>query len=156
MDQYLDPLKNQSLTSRAQERLLKMPFNKKSIEWIFFAVCRDGKFLGTKKTFMYFSRFLHHNNPFLKLGPFKEERNSHTPYSVIFHDILSEMEISFLINKSKGNLTKIRKFDVQNSGALNKHELNSGQRRRVIAKSVTHWIREVEFKQIVEEKAGNY
>ena len=51
----------------------------------------------------YLCRYLHHNNPYLKLGPFKEEMNAHIPYSVVFHDILTETEMSKFILQNRNS-----------------------------------------------------
>ena len=73
-------------------------------EWMYMETCQMGKvaiygklgMIGQIQT-VYLCRYLHHNNPYLKLGPFKEEMYSHIPYSVVFHDILSNTEISTFI-----------------------------------------------------------
>ena len=61
--------------------------------------------LGTmsQKHIGYLCRYLHHNNPYLKLGPFKEEMNAHIPYSVVFHDILTETEMSKFILQNRNS-----------------------------------------------------
>ena len=136
-----------------RESLSKMSDTSKSVEWIFFKVCKDGKFIGRYRQFLHFSRFLHHDNPYLKLGPFKEEQYSAMPHSVIYHDILSDQEINFLIEESRKNLTRTRTFH-NTSGALNKAEINSGTRRIVIHKTVQHWLDEVEFPPLKEDSNG--
>ena len=50
-----------------------------------------GNFSLTEKPHKCF--FLHHLNPYLKLGPYKLEEYVHTPYRVVFRDFLSEKEI---------------------------------------------------------------
>ena len=58
--------------------------------------------------------YLHHSNPYLKLGPFKIEMFMSSPLRLIFHDILSEREIDFLIEYSTPRLSNTRyyKFDI--------------------------------------------
>lgn len=37
--------------------------------------------------------WLHHFDPYLKLGPVKAEYELHEPFRMVFHDILTEEEI---------------------------------------------------------------
>ena len=67
-------------------------------EWMFMEICKTGTITDRdipEKTTVY-CRYLHHRNSYLKLGPFKEEQISSIPYSVIFHDILTDNEMKFL------------------------------------------------------------
>ena len=98
-------------------------------------------------------QLLHHQNPYLKLGPFKEEIYSVIPYSVVFHDILTNTEIDFLKKESMPNLSRSRTYDTT-SGALNRAEIKSGARRRIIHKTVQAWLSEVEWPLI--ESFDNY
>ena len=114
-------------------------------EWMWFRTCQNGKWLNT----VYYPgmeqlwkpcRLLHHEDPYLKLGPFKEEMYSVVPYSVVFHEILTDTEINFLKEKSTPNLSRYRTFE---SKAINMAELKSGERRRYISKTVQAWLPEV-------------
>lgn len=40
-------------------------------------------------------RFVHHNNPFVKLGPFKVEEKSDDPFIVVFHEFMTPSEIEY-------------------------------------------------------------
>ena len=123
-------------------------------EWIWFRTCQVGKWLGN---FHYPGieqlwkpcRLLHHQNPYLKLGPFKEELYSIVPYSVVFHDILTDNEIEFLRETSIPNLSRNRTYD-RTSGALNRAEIQSGARRRIIHKTVQAWLPEVAWPPITD------
>ena len=67
-------------------------------EWMFMEICKTGTITDRdipEKTTVY-CRYLHHGNSYLKLGPFKEEQISFIPYSVVFHDILTDTEMNFL------------------------------------------------------------
>ena len=55
-----------------------------------------------------FCRLLHHVNPYLKLGPFKEEQISVKPYSVIFKDIVNEKEMEYLKTTAMPQLSRNR------------------------------------------------
>lgn len=52
--------------------------------------------------------FLHHFDPYLRLGPFKVEVIERSPYLSILHDILTEEEIRWMIDYSKPRLSKMR------------------------------------------------
>ena len=55
--------------------------------------------------------YLHHSNPYLKLGPFKIEKFMSSPLRLIFHDILSEREMDFLIEYSTPRLSNARYYE---------------------------------------------
>ena len=75
----------------------------------FAEICRRGQILPRKIPFKALKcRYLHHSNPYLKLGPFKEEWVSQVPYAVIFHDILSDLEMDHLIETARPILSKTR------------------------------------------------
>lgn len=82
--------------------------------------------------------FLHHFDPYLKLGPFKYEVASESPFIIVFHDILTELEMTHMVTKSKPNLSRSRKMDEGNVGQI--HEFKSGKKRKIIQKTVQHWI----------------
>ena len=77
-------------------------------DWFFLKICREGRFLAAVKQPNTFCRYLHHSNPYLKLGPFKEEKLSSLPYAVIFQDMLSEKEMKFLKTTSVPQLSRTR------------------------------------------------
>ena len=123
-----------------------------AVEWKWFRTCQIGKplinsyYSGIEQLWKH-CRLLHHQNPYLKLGPFKEEMYSVVPYSVVIHDILTDAEIDFLKRESTPNLSRTRTFDLS-SGALNRAEIKSGARRRIIHKTVQAWLSEVEWPSI--------
>ena len=90
---------------------------------------------------------MHHEDPYLKIGPFKEEQMSVRPYLVIFHDILSESDISELVQESRPKLSWARTFD-SDGGAKTSNEIKSGKRRRQIHKTVQAWLEDVEWPSI--------
>ena len=89
-------------------------------------------------------RFLHHGDPYLKLGPFKEEKMISRPYVVIFHDILNNKEIDYLIEEAKPNLSRKRDFSHNNNVAYARHELRGTKKRSIIQKTVQPWKEEAE------------
>ena len=93
-------------------------------------------------------RFLHHEDPYLKLGPFKEEKMVSRPYVVIFHDILSDKEIDYLVEETRPNLSRKRDFSKSTSTAYARHELKGSKKRRIVQKTVQAWIDEADWDPI--------
>ena len=117
-------------------------------EWVFTQTCQKGSWLPKRQKWTSIKcRYLHHKNSYLKLGPFLEEQISVIPYSVVFHDILNDKEIKYLIDEAKPHLSRIRNFN-HIGGATNSHDISSGRHRRVIHKTVQAWISEVEWPNI--------
>ena len=101
-------------------------------------------------------RYLHYKDSYLKLGPFKEEHISDIPYTVVFHDILSDTEMSFLKEESRPKLSRKRQFKRNNSGSKTYYEIRSGEKRRVNHKTVQAWLHEVEWPNLttIEDYSG--
>ena len=57
------------------------------------------------ETKMYFCRFQHHGDPYLKLGPFKVEEVFNYPFIVLFHDFLKDEESEGLKDEASENLS---------------------------------------------------
>ncbi len=126
-----------------------------SADNLFMQVCQKGKFSDydtiSQRSRLFPSsqrcRFLHHEDAYLKLGPFKEEQLSLFPYAVVFRDILSDKEMAYLLDTSKPLLS--RKRLVRNGTEptnFNKHDYKSGGKKvRIVAKTVQAWLDEAEF-----------
>ena len=110
-----------------------------AMDWLFFKVCREGKFLQNYDMTLKHCKLLHHGDPYLKLGPFKEELVTRRPFAVVFHDILSETEITELIKISRPNLSRTR--DYSSAGVTSAHEAK--KKRKTVSKTVQYWIDEV-------------
>ena len=73
----------------------------------FFALCKDGEFLRTPIMDAELSCFfLHHWNPYLRLGPFKLEEKNRLPYVALFRDFMSESETSYYRDWTRGKLER--------------------------------------------------
>ena len=122
----------------------------RSNEWFFLSICKLGHFLPPYRRPNQKCRYLHHGHPYLKLGPFKEEKMITRPYVVIFHDILSDLEIDYLIDNSKPHLSRKRDFSKSSSQTLAKHELRTGKKkhRRIVHKTVQAWLNEANWEPI--------
>ena len=88
--------------------------------------------------------FLHHFDPYLKLGPFKLEEYVHRPYRVVFRDILSETEIDHMINLSKPKLSRHRGKNQGNIQAV-PSDFKYGKKKATIHKTVQHWFNDVSY-----------
>ena len=77
-------------------------------EWRFIQGCKNGRWhlKSFRDNLNLRCRFLHHQTPYLKLGPFKEDHISNRPYIVVFRDILSDENMKHLINKSEPHLSQ--------------------------------------------------
>ena len=118
-------------------------------EWMLAQTCQKGFFVEKRIDFQGICRYLHHNDPYLKLGPFLEEQVSKIPYSVIIHNFLNEAEIQYLIDEARPGLSNQRSY-VTNSGAINYNEINSGKVRRFVSKTVQTWLSEAEWPPLVK------
>ena len=109
-------------------------------------VCRKGQIMPRLyKTKQLYCRFLHHNDPYLKLAPFKEDHKLDIPYTVIFHDILSDLEIQTLVQKALPNLSRTRYNNNDKTEALAEHEFKNGKKVKVVHKTVQAWLPEVNW-----------
>ena len=62
--------------------------------------------------------FIHHGDPFIKLGPFKLEEKNKDPFLVSFKDFLSHSEVLYLRGKAENNLQR------STFGRKEAHEIN--------------------------------
>ena len=77
---------------------------------LFRKVCHEGTLTNYRPT--EHCKWLHHNNPYLKLGPFKVEVIRQEPYLSVFRDILTDAEMEWLVNYSSPRLSRSRLFQV--------------------------------------------
>lgn len=86
---------------------------------------------------------LHHDDPYLRLGPFKYEVASNEPFIIVYHELLTEEEMNHLVEKSKPNLSSSRELDSGNVGSM--HEFKTGRKRKIIHKTVQYWMSDVKY-----------
>ena len=87
--------------------------------------------------------FLHHNDPYLMLGPFKLEVHSRSPLRTVMADFFTEVEMDWLIEYSKPRLSAARgksehKVDVPQAAQ------RYSKKGVIIHKTVQCWINERE------------
>eukprot|EP00095_Tigriopus_kingsejongensis_P001280 snap_masked-scaffold359_size197282-processed-gene-0.4 protein:Tk01280 transcript:snap_masked-scaffold359_size197282-processed-gene-0.4-mRNA-1 annotation:"prolyl 4-hydroxylase subunit alpha-1" len=87
--------------------------------------------------------YLHHQDPYLRLGPFKVEMVSTNPYLVVFQDLFTQKEMDHLLIESTPHLTRTRKPELKNEGQI--HEYKSGKKRRIVTKTVQHWLSDLVY-----------
>ena len=69
--------------------------------------CKEGEKWRTEKFNAKLKCYnLHHNDAYLKLGPFQLEEKNYDPYVVIFRQILHNSEISHFLSTAKNNLKR--------------------------------------------------
>lgn len=84
-------------------------------------------------------RFIHHSDPYVKLGPFKVEILLDKPMRTIFHDILTEDEMNFLVDYSKPKLSNVRQVSAPLKH-IKKADLRSGKKGGTVNKSNQVWV----------------
>ena len=93
-------------------------------------------------------RYLHHDDPYLKLGPFKLDVESEEPFIAVFRDFFTPKEMDFLVSGSKPQLSKRRIVDEYND-LIEAGRRNSAAKNvtRIIHKSVQVWWKEIEYEK---------
>jgi hypothetical protein len=130
-------------------------YGSRSADYWFMKTCCEGKlFPPIVMTKILNCRLLHHTDPYLKLGPFKEEQFSEIPYVVVFHDILTDNEMDFMIINGAPNLSRKRANETENQHISALHEVRSGAKRKIVQKTVQTWFDEVEWPLINVEYVG--
>jgi len=113
-------------------------------EFCFKQVCKSGAFTRRAETEnLPKCGYLHHFDPYLRLGPFKVEVAMRSPYISILHDLLTEEEIQWLIEYSIPRLSRVRdnaKLPIQP-----KYERHDKTKRRTIHKTVQCWIKDIQY-----------
>jgi prolyl 4-hydroxylase len=92
--------------------------------------------------------YLHHFNPYLRLGPFKVEVAVRSPYISILHDLLTEEEIEWLIQYSIPRLSRVRENSKETIQP--KYEQNDMKKRRTVHKTVQCWITDIDYDEYNE------
>ena len=85
----------------AQQMLVKEQFH---------MLCRGQKLRSPGNNTMLRSFYLHHNDTYLKLGPFKLEEKNVSPFLGIFHDFFSNKEMSAFISYAQPRLERSTHF----------------------------------------------
>lgn len=73
--------------------LFTRSITERDIRDLFEAACRDEPLRSPKYDISLTCQWLHYENPYLKLGPFKQELKSSTPFVAIFRDFMSDREV---------------------------------------------------------------
>ena len=82
------------------------PSQKRTLTEQFKMLCRGERLRPIYYDNSLHSFYLHHQLPYLKLGPFKTETKSKSPYLVIFRDFLHEKEIDEFIDYAQPKLER--------------------------------------------------
>ena len=115
-------------------------------ENVFRRIC-GGKLLGANVTAQGPQKcfLLHHDDPYLKLGPFKQEIILPRPFRMIYHDFFTEAELQWLIDYSTPRLSRSRSDSPNNIG-LTRSKQEAGT-TRTIHKTVQVWLDEHVFNE---------
>ena len=113
-------------------------------DFCFKQVCKGGAFTRQPDTVnLPKCGYLHHFDPYLRLGPFKVEVVKRSPYISILHDLLTEAEIQWMVEYSIPRLSRER--DNSKLPVEPKYVMNDKKKRRLIHKTVQCWIRDIEY-----------
>ena len=77
---------------------------------------------------------VHHGDPYVRLGPFKMELLMTDPLRSVFHDILTEEEMAYLVSYATPRLSNTRIVPISNL-SVSKQDLKSGKRGRTVSKT---------------------
>ena len=106
---------------------------------MFLQTCDRKKFSSWKTSSEGSCKYLHHDNNFLKLGPFKLEILRRLPYLSMFHEFIDNQEIEWLIRETKPKLSASRTDMQYQSGKLDGTV-------KIVEKTVQTWLQEFNIK----------
>ncbi len=86
--------------------------------------------------------YLHHNNPLLRLAPFKMEVLLESPFRMLIRDFLSEEEMSWIKGYSQPRLSRERVIFAQNKLVKKNSRDQEKDVRRYIQKAVQVWLKD--------------
>ena len=140
-------LVDKNLNRKAQQREIKWEMlnmeHPPVADSMFRQTCSLGQFTHEGTALPSNCIMLHHYDPYLRLGPFKVEVVRKMPYLSIFHDILYDADIEYLVESARPNLSAQRGRDNVN---LLKHESRRGGKKvRTIHKTIQHWMQEIMY-----------
>ena len=100
---------NKALNNRKIE--LFTPFvTEKQKKDQFQRLCRGERLRSKKDDIFISSSFLHHNNPFLRLGPFKIENKNMSPYVAVIHQFFHPRETDTFVKYASPDLERSETF----------------------------------------------
>ena len=123
--------------------------NEYQTDFCFKQVCRSSAFTRLPDTVnLPKCGYLHHFDPYMRLGPFKVEVVLRSPYLSILHGILTEEEIQWMVDFSIPRLSRVR----GNYGQITpKHESRDRTKRKTVHKTVQCWINDIQYDGHKEE-----
>ena len=142
VDNNLNYKENQpdSLMEKVRNIVIKNDYQS---NFCFKQVCRSSAFTRLPDTVnLPKCGYLHHFDPFLRLGPFKVEVILRSPYLSILHGILSEEEIQWMVDYSVPRLSRVR----GNHGQITPmYESRDKTKRKTVHKTVQCWINDITY-----------
>jgi len=123
------------------------PKSKDTLEKLFRIFCSRGPVmkipeLGSMKTRPKCVQF-HHNDPFLKLGPFQVEIVSMQPYRSMMHNVFHEHELQWMVNFSRPQLTQLR--ELERSQKIFDETKGDKNKRKFIMKTIQTWFNDFDY-----------
>ena len=124
--------------------------NSYQFDYYFKQVCRAGTVTRQpEKINLPKCGYLHHFNPYLRLGPFKVEVISRSPYISILHDLLTEEEIQWIIEYSLPRLSRTR-FNYEEN-IQPKYQERDKNNRVTVHQAIQCWIEDILYDDYNED-----
>ena len=108
----------------------------------FSRLCRGEQLLDANVTKDVFCSFLHHQDPYLRLGPFKIDDQSMSPYITVFRDFFSETEMNHYKDYARN---KLERSGYGNSNHISTDASTTGLKRT----SKQTWLSEVDEMELL-------
>ena len=92
--------------------------------------------------------FVHHFDPYQKLGPFHLEVQLYTPFRTIVHDFLTRKEMVWMMEYSRPKLSAARRVS-DSSKLYTKANLRQGEGKKgkTVAKAIQVWFRGIQYNE---------
>lgn len=112
-------------------------------EKLFRIFCGQGK-VANLKSIEGKSIWIHHQDPYLKLGPFQVEIITFQPYRSLIHNLFyNNSDLEWMMNHSRPHLTKLRELELAKQ--VFNESIGDSNKRKFIMKTVQTWFNDVQF-----------
>ena len=145
---YKKSMKEYQLREQNYEMQYVRNFHDPVLNDQFSRLCRGEKLLKANVTKDVFCSFLHHQDPYLRLGPFKMDDQNMSPYITVFRDFFSEPEMSHYKDYAR---TRLERSGYGNSNHISTDASTTGLKRT----SKQTWLSEFDELELMELAAND-
>lgn len=90
--------------------------------------------------------FVHHFNPYVKLGPFHIDVKHYWPFRTIIHDFFTEKEMDWMLAYSRPRLSTTREVRESTSRqSMADRRYSDGNDGQTVAKTVQTWVKDIAY-----------